>query len=48
MLDAHLRLAHGGCAGAQKCARFATMVAAAEARKLVNSKIPHSPPYIAS
>jgi hypothetical protein len=24
------------------------MAAAAEARKLVNSKIPHSPPYIAS
>jgi hypothetical protein len=48
MLDAHLRLAHGGCVGAQRCARFATMVAAAEVRKLVNSKIPHSPPYIAS
>jgi hypothetical protein len=48
MLDTHLWLAHGGCAGAQRCARFATMVAAAEARKLVNSKIPHSPPYIAS
>jgi hypothetical protein len=31
-LDVHLRLAHGGCAGAQRCARFATMVAAAEAR----------------
>jgi hypothetical protein len=29
MLDAHLRLAHGGCAGAQRCA---TMVAATEAR----------------
>jgi hypothetical protein len=24
------------------------MVAAAKVRKLVNSKIPHSPPYIAS
>jgi hypothetical protein len=33
MLDAHLRLAHGGCAGAQRCAGCATMVAAAEARK---------------
>jgi hypothetical protein len=31
-LDAHLRLAHGGCAGAQKCAGCATMAAAAEAR----------------
>jgi hypothetical protein len=31
-LDAHLRLAHGGCARAQGCARFATMVAGAEAR----------------
>jgi hypothetical protein len=32
MLDANLRLAHRGCAGVQRCARFATMVAAAEAR----------------
>jgi hypothetical protein len=32
MLHAHLRLAHGGCAEAQKGARCATMVAAAEAR----------------
>jgi hypothetical protein len=32
----------------KKGARSTTMVAAAEARKLVNSKIPHSPPYIAS
>jgi hypothetical protein len=32
MLDTHLRLAHGGCVGAQRRARFATMVAAAEAR----------------
>jgi hypothetical protein len=31
-LDAHLRGAHGGCAGAQQGARFAAMVAAAEAR----------------
>jgi hypothetical protein len=32
MLDAHLRLAHGGCAGVQRRARFATMVATTEAR----------------
>jgi hypothetical protein len=32
MLDAHLRLAHGGYAGGQRCAGLATMVAAAEAR----------------
>jgi hypothetical protein len=32
MLNAHLQFAHGGCAGARRCARFATMVAAAEAR----------------
>jgi hypothetical protein len=32
MLDAHLRLVHGGCAGAQRCAGYATMVAAVEAR----------------
>jgi hypothetical protein len=31
-LDAHLRIAHGGCAGALRCARLAAMVAAAEAR----------------
>jgi hypothetical protein len=31
-LDAHLRVAHGGCAGAQKCARYAAMVAVVEAR----------------
>jgi ribonuclease I len=31
-LDAHLWLVHGGCEGAQRCAKFATMVAAAEAR----------------
>jgi hypothetical protein len=31
MLDVHLRLAHGGYAGAQRCAGCATMVAAAEA-----------------
>jgi hypothetical protein len=31
-LDAHRWLAHGGCAGVQRCARIATMVAAAEAR----------------
>jgi hypothetical protein len=31
-LDAHLRLVHEGCAGVQRRARFATMVAAAEAR----------------
>jgi hypothetical protein len=38
MLDAHLRLAHGACVGAQRCARFATILAVAEARNLVNSK----------
>jgi hypothetical protein len=32
MLDAHLRLAHGGCVGDQRRARFATMVAAEEVR----------------
>jgi hypothetical protein len=32
MLDAHLRLAHGDCAGAQRCAGCATMAAATEAR----------------
>jgi hypothetical protein len=32
MLDAHLRFAHRGCAGAQRCVGCATMVAAAEAR----------------
>jgi ribonuclease I len=32
MLDAHLWLAHGGCAGDQRRARFATMVVAEEAR----------------
>jgi hypothetical protein len=32
MLDAHLRLAHRGYAGAQRCAGCATMVEAAEAR----------------
>jgi hypothetical protein len=31
-LEAHLRAVRGGCAGAQKRARFAAMVAAAEAR----------------
>jgi hypothetical protein len=31
-LDMHRRLAHGGCAGVQRCTRIATMVAAAEAR----------------
>jgi hypothetical protein len=31
-LDSHRRLVHGGCAGVQGHARFATMVAAAEAR----------------
>jgi hypothetical protein len=31
MLHAHLRFAHGGCAGGQKCADVATMAAAAEA-----------------
>jgi hypothetical protein len=42
-LDAHLGVAHGGYAEAQKGARSATMVAAAEARKLVNSKFPTLP-----
>jgi hypothetical protein len=32
MLDAHLQLAYGGCARAQRRVRFATMVVAAEAR----------------
>jgi hypothetical protein len=32
MLDVHLRIAHGGCAGAQRCTGCAAMVAAAEAR----------------
>jgi hypothetical protein len=31
-LDAHRRLAHGGCARVKRCARIATMVVAAEAR----------------
>jgi hypothetical protein len=31
-LDVHRRLAHGGCVGVQRCARFATMVAVVEAR----------------
>jgi hypothetical protein len=31
-LDAHLQVAHGGCAGAQRRASFATMVVAAKAR----------------
>jgi hypothetical protein len=31
-LHAHPQAAHGGCAGAQRGARFAAMVAAAEAR----------------
>jgi hypothetical protein len=42
-LNAHLRVAHGGYAGAQRGTRLATMVAAAEARKLVNSKFPTLP-----
>jgi hypothetical protein len=42
-LDAHLRVVHGGYAEAQKGARSATMVAAAEARKLVNSNSPTLP-----
>jgi hypothetical protein len=31
MLHKHLRFAHGGCAGGQKCTEVTTMVAAAEA-----------------
>jgi hypothetical protein len=31
-LEVHLQAVRGGCAGAQKHARFATMVAAAKAR----------------
>jgi hypothetical protein len=42
-LDAHLGVAHGGYAEAQKGARSATMVVAAEARKLVNSNFPTLP-----
>jgi hypothetical protein len=34
---------HGGYAEAQRGARLATMAAAAEARKLVNSKFPTLP-----
>jgi hypothetical protein len=44
-LDAHLWVAHGGYAEAQKGARSAIMVAAAEARKLVNSNFPTLPLY---
>jgi hypothetical protein len=44
-LDAHLGVAHGGYAEAQKGARSATMVAAVEARKLVNSNSPTLPLY---
>jgi hypothetical protein len=32
MLDAHLRLAHRGCVGAQRCTGFAIMAVAVEAR----------------
>jgi hypothetical protein len=32
MLDTHLRLAHGGYVGAQRCAGYATMVVAEKAR----------------
>jgi hypothetical protein len=42
-LDAHLGVAHEGYAEAQKVARSATMAAAAEARKLVNSNFPTLP-----
>jgi hypothetical protein len=42
-LDAHLVVAHRGYAEAQKGARSATMVAATEARKLVNSNFPTLP-----
>jgi hypothetical protein len=42
-LDAHLGVAHGGYAEAQKGARSATMVAAAKARKLVNGNFPTIP-----
>jgi hypothetical protein len=42
-LDAHLWVAHRGYAEAQRGARLATMAAAAEARKLVNSKFPTLP-----
>jgi hypothetical protein len=42
-LNAHLWVAHGGYAGAQRGARLATMVAVAEVRKLVNSKFPTLP-----
>jgi hypothetical protein len=44
-LDAHLGVADGGYVEAQKGARLATMVAAAEARKLVNSNFPTLPLY---
>jgi hypothetical protein len=39
----HLWVAHGGYAEAQRGARSATMVAAAEARKLENSNFPILP-----
>jgi hypothetical protein len=42
-LDVHLGVAHGGYAETQKGARSATMVATAEARKLVNSNFPTLP-----
>jgi hypothetical protein len=42
-LDAHLWVAHGGYAEAQKGARSATMVVVVEARKLVNSNFPTLP-----
>jgi hypothetical protein len=42
-LDVHLWVAHGGYAEAQRGARSATMAAAAEARKLVNSNFPTLP-----
>jgi hypothetical protein len=42
-LDAHLGVAHGGYAEAQKGARSATMAVVAEARKMVNSNFPTLP-----
>jgi hypothetical protein len=42
-LDTHLRVTRGGCAGAQKRARIAAMVAAEEARNCKIVKTPLSP-----
>jgi hypothetical protein len=43
MLHVHLRFAHGGYAGGQKCIEIATMAAAAEAMNWLTVIFPHSP-----